>query len=386
MIGVLLATWKKEVREALRDKRTLFLTILMPLVFYPGMIGLTGWMTAQQQVSEQEKVITVGFRGVSSLKPVQDLEHVMWLNLKQEDEPAQLLNNRDCDLVVDFGPEDAQGQRQVTVHYMGTASGESSLTRVRTALKKMEQNVVEKRLEDKGLSKELIEPYQYKTEDHASVRASAGSKFGGVGAYFLVFLAFTGCMAVAVDTSAGEKERGTLESILATPARFLSVAGGKLLYVSCMGLLSVLATVGGIGLLIVLGSLMATGEVGGLTFMSAVAGFVLMLLVVFLFAALLFGSSILSRSSKEAHLKAALMMLVIAMVLIYCTLPGVPVEGPMMYVPVLNVALALRALWEGILTPGMYFAVAGMTIALAVLILLLVSWLVRRNPEKALLK
>lgn len=386
MINVLLATWQKEIREALRDKRTLFLTILMPLVFYPGMIGLTGWMTAQQQVSEMGKVITVGVSGVSSLAPVQNEENVLWMNLKPQEDPAELLAKRECDVVVIFGDEAPNGQREVTVHYMGTASGETTLARVRVLLRKMEETIVDNRLVEKGLTRDFIDPYQMETKDHASVRASAGSKFGGVGAYFLVFLAFTGCMAVAVDTSAGEKERGTLESILATPARFLSVAGGKLLYISCMGLLSVLATVGGIGLLIVLGSLMATGDVGGLTFMSAVAGIILMVIIVFLFASLLFGSSILSRSSKEAHLKAALMMLVIAMVLIYCTLPGVPVEGAMMYVPVLNVALALRALWEGVLSPAMYLTVVAMTIGLAVLILLLVSWLVRRNPEKALLK
>ncbi|WP_346187406.1 ABC transporter permease subunit [Rubritalea halochordaticola] len=377
---------KKEVREALRDKRTLFLTILMPLVFYPAMIALTGWMTVQQQASEKTRVITVGFSGITSLTPVDQTENVLWINVSKEADPSVLLSKEGYDVIANFLPEADDGRSTVKLHYLGTAAGEATLSRVRILIRDLEDHIVEQRLEKKGLDKSYIDPFELEVTDHATTRISAGSKFGGIGAYFLVFLAFTGCMAVAVDTAAGEKERGTLEAILATPARFLSVAGGKLIYVSCMGMLSVLATIGGIGLLIVLGSYVATGEVGGLTWPSVFAAMFLMVLVVLLFASLLYGSSILSRSTKEAHLKAALMMLVTAMVLIYCTLPGVPTEGTMMYVPVLNVALALRAIWEGLLTPAQYLGVAGMTLGLAVMILLSVSWLVRRNPEKALLK
>ncbi|WP_159435011.1 ABC transporter permease subunit [Rubritalea squalenifaciens] len=377
---------KKEVREALRDKRTLFLTILMPLVFYPAMIALTGWMTVQQQASEKTRVITVGFSGITSLTPVDQTENVLWINVSKEADPSVLLSKEGYDVIANFLPEADDGRSTVKLHYLGTAAGEATLSRVRILIRDLEDHIVEQRLEKKGLDKSYIDPFELEVTDHATTRISAGSKFGGIGAYFLVFLAFTGCMAVAVDTAAGEKERGTLEAILATPARFLSVAGGKLIYVSCMGMLSVLATIGGIGLLIVLGSYVATGEVGGLTWPSVFAAMFLMVLVVLLFASLLYGSSILSRSTKEAHLKAALMMLVTAMVLIYCTLPGVPTEGTMMYVPVLNVALALRAIWEGLLTPTQYLGVAGMTLGLAVMILLSVSWLVRRNPEKALLK
>ncbi|SHK11235.1 sodium transport system permease protein [Rubritalea squalenifaciens DSM 18772] len=386
MLDVLLATLKKEVREALRDKRTLFLTILMPLVFYPAMIALTGWMTVQQQASEKTRVITVGFSGITSLTPVDQTENVLWINVSKEADPSVLLSKEGYDVIANFLPEADDGRSTVKLHYLGTAAGEATLSRVRILIRDLEDHIVEQRLEKKGLDKSYIDPFELEVTDHATTRISAGSKFGGIGAYFLVFLAFTGCMAVAVDTAAGEKERGTLEAILATPARFLSVAGGKLIYVSCMGMLSVLATIGGIGLLIVLGSYVATGEVGGLTWPSVFAAMFLMVLVVLLFASLLYGSSILSRSTKEAHLKAALMMLVTAMVLIYCTLPGVPTEGTMMYVPVLNVALALRAIWEGLLTPTQYLGVAGMTLGLAVMILLSVSWLVRRNPEKALLK
>ncbi|GAA5494431.1 ABC transporter permease protein NatB [Rubritalea halochordaticola] len=386
MLDVLLATLKKEVREALRDKRTLFLTILMPLVFYPAMIALTGWMTVQQQASEKTRVITVGFSGITSLTPVDQTENVLWINVSKEADPSVLLSKEGYDVIANFLPEADDGRSTVKLHYLGTAAGEATLSRVRILIRDLEDHIVEQRLEKKGLDKSYIDPFELEVTDHATTRISAGSKFGGIGAYFLVFLAFTGCMAVAVDTAAGEKERGTLEAILATPARFLSVAGGKLIYVSCMGMLSVLATIGGIGLLIVLGSYVATGEVGGLTWPSVFAAMFLMVLVVLLFASLLYGSSILSRSTKEAHLKAALMMLVTAMVLIYCTLPGVPTEGTMMYVPVLNVALALRAIWEGLLTPAQYLGVAGMTLGLAVMILLSVSWLVRRNPEKALLK
>lgn len=383
-MNVMWATLQKETREALRDKRTLFLTVLMPLIFYPALIALTGWMTSNQVEGERVRGLDVGVMGMDDLSVFGEVEGVRFA--QAEGNAEGLLDGEDFDVVLEFGDVSELGQREVTLHYLGTVSGEVGMYRVQRLMRGVTKNVVEGRMVEHGIAREVLVPFLLEEEDHASVRASAGSKYGGIGAYFLVFLAFTGCMAVAIDTSAGEKERGTLEAMLATPARFVSVAAGKLIYISGMGLLSVLATVGGIGLLLVLGAMMTTGGIGGMTVWSVLGGCFLLVLTVVFFASLLFGVSIMSRTSKEAHLKAALLMLVVAMTLIYCTLPGVPVGGGMMFVPMLNVALALRGLWEGVLGFGQFVMVAGMMGVLAMGMLWGVSWLVRRNPERALLK
>ena len=141
-------------------------------------------------------------------------------------------------------------------------------------------------------------------------------------AYFLVFLAFTGCMAVAVDVAAGEKERGTLEAMLVTPASFWEITFGKLLFVVTMGLLSVASTaIGIVSMVVAVGSAIEGMSLGGVGWVSILGILFLILVMVFFFAVLLFALSILARSSKEAHMRGSLLMLFIAMALVYCTLP-----------------------------------------------------------------
>lgn len=74
------------------------------------------------------------------------------------------------------------------------------------------------------------------------------------------------------------------------------------------------------------------------------------------------------------------------MILIYCTLPGVKVTNGILAIPVLNVAMALRALWEGTLSGVEYLIVSGTLLISALLVLRFVSQKVRHQPEKVLLK
>lgn len=388
-MNVIWATFRKEIREVLRDKRTLLLTILVPMVFYPALILLAGGLGAQQQMKEKSRSIVVGFE----IKNAVDAQKKMLYDLAKEDESIKWtlqdgkniqskLINGECNIYVESEYVYNGGVNsyyKLTIHYFSTAKGETDLERVKSALAKVKAKIIETKLG------KIIDITEYK--DYATVRESAGSKFGGMAAYFLVFLAFTGCMAVAVDVAAGEKERGTLEAMLVTPASFWEITFGKLLFVVTMGLLSVASTAIGIGsMVLAVGSAIEGMSLGGVGWVSILGIVFLVLVMVFFFAVLLFTMSILARSSKEAHMRGSLLMLFIAMALVYCTLPGVSSTGNILFIPVLNVALALRALWEGTMTLSDYVIVVGSLVLLSSLLVWCINRKVSNDAERMLLK
>lgn len=378
MKGIIAACLKKELRETLRDKRTLFLTIVMPLVFYPAMLGLNLWMQEKQAVEVQQRGVNVALLGAEKLVFPAD-DWVSWSHVDGRGSVSELLSSYDA--VVDVSYPTRKGIHEVAIHCSDQMLLRGADKNLRTLIEDVTAKKLESDLVKAGVGEGEVARFQFVSRDSEAVVSR--ESYGGVGAYFLVFLAFTGCMAVAVDTASGEKERGTLEAVLATPAPFVAVAAGKLVYIVTMGLLSVISTLSGLMLLVYV-----AGEFDhqSVELSQVLSGGLLLVLMVSLFATWLFACSIMARSSKEAHLRSVLLMFLVAMLLVYSTLPGVEVKGAVMWVPVLNIALALRGIWSGDLAILDYFQVALITSLLALASLVVIAKLVRRNPEKALLK
>jgi len=374
-----------------RDKRTLLLTVLVPMVFYPALIMLAGGLGASQQMKEQAREISVGVHIASNTdesdlavsKLSEDSERIQW-SFNRGGNIKESLTNGEFDVIAELDLKQEKGKipfLNVSLHYFSTARGEADLQRVETAFRKVKAKITHEAMGD------VLQLGNYK--DYASVRESSGSKFGGAAAYFIVFLSFTGCMAVAVDVAAGEKERGTLEAMLVTPTSFWQITFGKLMFVVAMGLLSVFSTAVGIGAMGIFVKSALEGvnvSMGGVGLVSILGILFLILIMVFFFAVLLFAMSILARSSKEAHMRCSLLMLFIAMALVYCTLPGVGTTGTILFIPVLNVALSLRALWEGSMSLLDYGVVVGSLVTLCTLILWFINRKVSKDPETILLK
>ena len=384
VVSLMMATLKKELREVLRDKRTLFLTVLFPLIFYPALLLLAGGLGAQQQQETAQRPVRIGLSGVGIFEMADSLNdtasQLKWLPMGDSAPELQTkLENNEIDLFVILRSETINGfgTQHADIHYFSTVQGESSCLRVEGALDRYKLAKIRTHMGD-VLSIAKV--------DHASARLSAGSKFGGIGAYFLVFLAFTGCMAVAVDAAAGEKERGTLEAMLATAGPFTGIALGKLLFIVAMGLLSVISTAGGIGMMMLWAAKTgASMNIGGIGFSELLGMLFLLLTLVFFFATLLFSVSITARSSREAHIRSSMVLLLVAMSLVYCTLPGVALTKAALMTPVLNIAMALKGLLEGTLSLTEFLTVAAITLTLSAMILAWISRKVRNNPEKVLL-
>ncbi len=389
MLAVMWASLKKEVREVLRDKRTLLLTILVPLGFYPAISLMTKDLEQKQNAKMSERVTTVAVSGwgddaALALFNLADARMV-WKPAKAE-QMKDLLDSGKADVFIEAQKAEVEGfaQRKVKVHYFSTINGTVSHQKVRMFLDDLKTAEVGLRMKGKEY---LLNPIEIiDTQNHATAREITGSKFGGMGAYFMVFLAFTGCMAVAVDAAAGEKERGTLEAMLVTPASFMGIAFGKLVFIMIMGLISVLSTIGGI-VIMVLGSGGESGfDIGEVGFISLFGIAVLLLALILFFAAVLFAFSILAKSNKEAHVRSSMLMIVVAMSLVYCIIPGVELTKGILWIPILNAGMSIKVLWSGSMPVGDYFLVLSILLVISMLVLFWISRKVNNDREKVLLK
>jgi sodium transport system permease protein len=389
MLAVMWASLKKELREVMRDKRTLLLTILFPLGFYPAMQLITQDLQEKQTSKASNRVTVVGVAGWGDSASPSKLKLAI-LNLEWKpielDEKEELLKSGEIDVFLDVKLSEVEGlpQRKVDIHYLGTMDGNLALLKVKEFLELIKDDEVRKRMEGKEY---LLKPIEITNFiDHATALEVSGSMYGGVGAYLIVFLAFTGCMAVAIDTTAGEKERGTLESILATPAPFMAVACGKLLFIIMMGLISVLSTIGGIVIMVIGGGGDSGFSIAEVGFLSLLGITVLLIAIVLFFAAILFTSSILARSTKEAHVRGSMLMILMAMLLVYCIIPGVELTQSILWVPILNAAMSIKVLWGGSMPVLDYLLVVLMLLLFSALVLIWISKRVNTDREKVLLK
>jgi sodium transport system permease protein len=172
----------------------------------------------------------------------------------------------------------------------------------------------------------------------------------------VILLCFTGAMYPAMDLTAGEKERGTMETLLCTPVARLDLVLGKFLMVLTGSLATVILAGLSAAVTLPLGGLLVggggfTGEGGAslaLDPLGLLTSVVLVLPVAVLFAATLFTLALFARTLKEAQSTISPLVVVVMLPSLAALLPGVELTPGLALVPILNVALASKALVSGV--------------------------------------
>src|SRR5712692_3174575 len=226
--------YRKELTEALRDRRTLISTVV-PLLMFPVMtVGFGGTMISLMKKAEKEtpKVIVLG--GADSPHVVADLKKLQGLQFV--DSPANWKDrivNKEVGVAVQipdgFEANLAQ-QKPDTVKiykYENEIKSEFAASNVEKAFKKYSESIVKDRLAAKNLETSVLNPFEIKQENVAPPEKVSGAAIGGFLGYIVILLCFQGAMTPAIDLSAGEKERGTMETILSSPISRIHLVLGK---------------------------------------------------------------------------------------------------------------------------------------------------------------
>jgi sodium transport system permease protein len=260
------------------------------------------------------------------------------------------------DIPSDFDASVDHGDRTTVkiYDYEGDLKSGIAASKIEKYFTDLQIQTVRKRLEARNLPDSLVDPFQVKKQNVAPPEKVSGAAIGGFLPYFVIILCLTGATYPAIDLTAGEKERGTIETILCSPVPRTQIVLGKFLMVLTAALCTAMLAIISMGVSFHVAKKMLAG-VGGaenpLNFtigLKAIAAVFLMVLpLAVLFAAGLIAIALMAKSYKEAQSYIAPLMIVAILPAVAGVLPGVEFNARMALIPVLSTSLVCKEIVAG---------------------------------------
>ncbi len=413
----------KELKDITRDRRTLIFMIALPLVAAPLLMVVMGKLLAfgvRKVTEEASRVAVIGGEHSPRLMALlEGLEEPMTFAAKappeflaglvdapkEGDDPAAkamaalgqgidpakakilvlvpapgdneatrlAIRNRELDAAVVIGPgfDDgvvAETEAKITIHY------DSSVDKSGAAQKKLSgfldtysKGVVRTRLPKHGLEPSILKPFAVERSSVASEEQEGRAMLARFLPYLLILMCLSGAVYPATDLGAGEKERGTLETLLVSPAERTELVMGKFFVVFLTSLVAAALNVVSLGMSISLGLLAELGREMPIT-VDPVGGLVsvaLMLPVAAIFAAVLLSISIFAKSFKEAQAYFVPFNFVVIIPAFFSFIPGVELNVGFSLVPLVNVSLAIKEVLAGTYKWGCLALIMASTVVIA---------------------
>ncbi|MGA3143931.1 MAG: ABC transporter permease [Verrucomicrobiota bacterium] len=353
----------KELRDSLRDRRTIISMIVVPVLAIPLLmfgVGTLVFKTVTKARQEIPHVMIIG--GENSPKVLSALRAAKSLQIvpATADFTNQIVEKRVRAVVKlppDFDAAIARGDKaEVDIYeYAGEIKSGFAAGNLNAFFQNLRDTTVRERLESRGVPVEVLKPFTIQRQNVAPPAKVAGSLLGGMLPYIIIILCMTGAMYPAIDLTAGEKERGTMETILCCPVGRTELVLGKFLMVLTASVGTVVLSLLSMGATfqfakrVLAGSAprevlqtVATIDIGGL------AGVFLMLLpVAVMLSAALLMVGLFSKSFREAQSYCGPLMLVVIVPAIAGMLPGMELNASLAVVPLLNVSLVCKEMISG---------------------------------------
>ena len=364
---IIIAIFKKELTDVLRDKRTLFFMIVIPVIVMPLIfIGSIKFQEYQSKKSD-EKVLNIGLINKTSDSQIRDylldqkgvylVEDIdldsLELGIKNDSLQGGLYIHKN--FINDIS---ANAMGEVEVYYKSSDLMSKAKNRIYNALDIYKNEVVSERLSEFNVDKGLLEPLDIINKDMSTKKETIGKAVGGLIPYMLVIFIFLGAMYPAIDLGAGEKERGSLETLLSSPATKFEITVGKLMVVSLAGMVSGLISVVGISApFYFIGNIPDQIKSTVLEIISPfiiVSVIILMIPIAIFFASMLLSISFYARSFKEAQSLMGPLNIIIIVPLMLTLGPGIEIDHITALIPLINVGLLTKEILAGSAQP-IYF-------------------------------
>jgi len=382
--------FRKEMLDTVRDKRTLMMMIGMPIILYPALMLLGSQVALVQQARLDEKASKVAVAGEGHAQLTSWLQDAEKIELVPSSAAGDALVAGEIDAYVNLAaPEtilESGGTVPVHIYYDSTEpASRDARNRVEDALTEVFETLQSERLESIGLSQEFIRPLAFELEDVVTPEKATGSLLGMILPMIMVLMIALGAFYPAVDLTAGEKERGTFESLLSTPTSKLEIVTGKFITVFLLAMLSGVLNLASMGLTLAFLAMQyadVTEAVGIAVSVPYRAFFIVLLVLIplgFFISAAMMAIAVLARSFKEAQNYVTPVFLLIMMPALVAGLPGTRLTFAGQFVPVYNVVLLFRELMTGKAGWDAFFAVFISTAVFAVLALQFAAWLFQRE-------
>lgn len=359
-MSIIVSIFKKELIDVLRDRRTLMFMVVIPILITPLLIiGSIKFQEYQNKKSE-EKILKIAY--------INESEDSLTKELLSDQKGVKIIEGVKLDSIESYIKSDSlQGglylgkgflkkiktnsSGDVKIYYKSSDLMSKSKKRMQAALDIYKGKIIAERLKQLNVDGQILEPITITNIDMATAKETLGKAIGGFIPYVLVMFIFLGAMYPAIDLGAGEKERGSLETLLSSPATKFEITMGKLLVVSLTGIVSGLVSVLGIS-----SSLFFIDKIPVQiqeTILELINPFmifsiiILMIPIAIFFASMLLSISFYARSFKEAQSLMGPLNMVIIVPLFLSLGPGMEMDHATALMPLINVGLLTKEILAG---------------------------------------
>jgi len=366
-----LIVYRKELRDMLRDKRTIRSMVIIPVIAFPLLFwGISKVMTSVMGEAATETAPIMVNGGTNSPKVLAALRKLPGIQLlPYQDDAKQEVSDKKIRAVVEIPNgidtvATGSQSKQVSIgYYENDVKSEMTRDKLQKFFDDYRDGVARAALIARGMSPEILEPFKVQVKNVAPPAKVSAAIFGGWIPYLIIIFSFTGAMYPAMDLTAGEKERGTLETILSSPVSRTDLVIGKFLMVMTASVVTAvlsLASVGFAGRHMMSGAQQQTMNLS-ISPSTVIAVAVILLPLTVLFASMLLAVALLAKSYREAQTYVSPLVFVAIAPAIIGALPGVELNWKTALVPILNTSLVSKEVIGGTYHWTTMLMVFGMT-------------------------
>lgn len=374
-MNTILTVFKKELKDTLRDRRTLISAIVFPTVLIPLLLyGFTKISTMVMK-KEEEKKLEIGLLNSPAefLAEIDTSKILIVDGVTFESGRDGILGDSLDGMIrfLDGFNEKVNGNTTGKVHMWYKSTNITVKDRLSAILDSYEDKLLDQRIEQLELTKASIDPMFVNKYDIAPKKEQIGKLAGGILPYFFVIFCFMGCMYPGLDLITGEKERGTIETLLTVPASRFQILFGKVLCIAFVGMAASGLTI--LGLVV---SLKLIPDIPQ-DILDTISNMVQIKYVLMLFAMIiplsLFFAGVISamvvkaKSFKEAQSIVTPVSMFIILPAMIGMMPGVELTWATAAIPIVNISLATKEIVAGTIHMGHYALIIFTLVVLAVI-------------------
>ncbi|HZO24092.1 MAG TPA: ABC transporter permease [Steroidobacteraceae bacterium] len=383
------SVFRKEFRENLRDRRTVISALIFGPLFGPLLFGATLSMSIEHGTAESDRIVTLAVshaeRAPNLVAYLQQyrvkVEQVSFDDaaaraaVKEHRRPMLLL------IADDFGTRLSASEPAPLSLYVDSsyAANAKVVARIRNLLSQYGGLLARLRVLARGIDPLVLSPIVVRDID-VSTPASRSVLALGTLSYLVLLTMLMGGMYLAIDATAGERERGSLEPLLTVPVRREHLIYGKMLATCAYMTLSLSLTVTAFAIVLQFAGLERFGMSVNFGAGVALRIVVLCLPLVPLGAALMTIVAAFTRSYREAQTYLGLVLLVPTLPLVFAGVLGLRPSAPLMAIPSLSQHFLITSLLRDESLPASYVALSvGVTLAIAAVLVTIAGRLYRRE-------
>ena len=355
----------KEIKHLFRDTKTIVQTVVVPTFITPLLIGAIFWYVGSIATEETKKTYEISVYSSADSLLIDDLNDSDRLAITKEGSleaviEAVTFDKSEIGLAFDDTFVDdltSNNSAQLTIYSKDIDTFSQAKSIVSNIVDDYEESIRNNRLELLNLDENYVNPITINEEDLTTEEESAGSIFGALLALFFVMYVISGSMYPAIDLGAGEKERGTMETLISTNISSVDIIIGKMLSVTSSAILTATFSMLGFAIPILVIFLFYADSVNEYLFglLSAIVNpvaligvFVLIIPLSVFMGAFLLAISVYAKTPKEAGLLLG-NVLIVFIIPCYVPLinPGLELDFVGALIPCYNLALITNNLIAG---------------------------------------